>query len=521
MIHRQKKRIYYFLLFFGTFLIFIGVTGYVQISGLQRNMEALLEKEAEIIYGHFLREINIQFEYLELVDRSIFIMTPSFLDVMTYEETVIEKLILELMDAIENDPLNIPVQNYILLDKEGKTIKKRGNTLYLEKLIPTLLSGKERVSLRTKADDDNYLTFGLRLNENFLIFSLSKKETAEIKRKYLLKDIIETVSERLNLVGLSIYDADGKPYYTSYPQDERYFKFRKSINSKYLQGYSVEILLSRDLIDETLKKMTVHLLITLLFLVALSGVTGYAIFVVERRLEKKIVEFERDMARKERLLSLGMLSSTMAHEIRNPLNAISLSLQRLKREFLPSDSRRDEFVRFLDVVGGEVSRINRIVEDFLLLSKPKGNLEHVNLRVLTDEVFLLLKEKVEPKGIELKNLLPNEATVKGQRERLKQLFFNLILNAVEAVEERGYVKVSAEKHPGGIWIKIEDNGSGIEKEKLEKIFEYHYTTKDKGIGLGLPIAYTIIKDLGGEIKMESEKGRGTTVKILFPRNINS
>lgn len=515
----ERGRLFYFFIGFGIFLCIVVITGYLQVSVLKRNMEALLSKEAEVAYGHFVREININFEYLDMIDRSLFMMTPSFLDVMAQEEAVIEDLIEGVSEAVQKNQKEIPVSKYVLIDRDGEVRQKKGSIKQVDKLIHSLLSEKERVVIKTSSSDDTYVTFGLKVDDKIIVVSLTKEEMKELKRKYMLKEIVEKETERLKIVGVNIYDPKGRPYYVSYPSENSVFKFKKPLDSNYLPGYYVEIILSRDVIDEALRKTISYLLVTLFFLLMFTGLTGYMIFLVEKKMEKKRIEFERELARNERLLSLGMLSSTMAHEIRNPLNAISLSIERLRRDFLPDDSHKDEYQRFLDVVGKEIQRINRIVEDFLLLSRPQHKLERIQVKTMIDEILVLLKEKAEAKNIELENLIPDKVSIVGQREKLKQAFFNLILNGVEAVESGGYVKITAYDTERAVSIFIEDNGCGIAPGEIEKIFEYHYTTKDKGLGLGLPISYMIVKEHKGEIKVKSEKGKGTVIEVSLPNSM--
>jgi len=513
----EKKRLFYFTLVFGIFFLTIGLTGYLQVSTLKKNMETLLSKEAEMVYGHLLREIDIYLEYLDLFDRSRFVITPSFLDVMAYEEAVIEDLIENLSRALDMDVDQIPLSNYILLDRKGAVLQRKGNLSERERLINALVSGKERVLLRGTTNGDEHLILGLRLDDKIIVLSLSKSELAELKKKYVLKEIAEREVEKVKLAGLNIYDPNGSLYYSYKGQGETYYRYRRALDSKYLRGYAIEILLSRKLVDETLKRTAFHLTLTLLLLITFTALAGYAIFLVEKRLERKMIQFEREMARKERLLSLGMLSSTMAHEIRNPLNAISLSIERLKREFLPNDNGKNEHEKFLDFINKEVKRINRIVEDFLFLSKSEPVREEIDLKEMMDELFVILREKAESKGVELINLISHKIKITGQKEKLKQAFFNFILNSIEAIESDGYVKVDAKEDEKETTILVEDNGCGIKREEIENIFEYHYTTKDKGIGLGLPISYMILKDHGAQIKVESEKGKGTILRVMIPR----
>jgi signal transduction histidine kinase len=255
----------------------------------------------------------------------------------------------------------------------------------------------------------------------------------------------------------------------------------------------------------------------LLFLVVLGAMSIYVIFLFERRHRKKITELKKEMELKERLVSLGRLASGMAHEIRNPLNAISMSVQRMKREFAP-EKDKEEYYQFIDIVRGELLRVDKIVEEFLLSTKSHVPFLKENLHAILEELVILTKEQARIKNITVENLINQDLIIECQKERLKQALYNLILNGIEAIKGSGSVMLSAETRGRNIDLTIKDSGGGIKKEHLHTIFEYYYTTKDKGMGLGLPISYMIIKDHGGNVRVSSEEGEGTTFVVTLPIN---
>ena len=139
------------------------------------------------------------------------------------------------------------------------------------------------------------------------------------------------------------------------------------------------------------------------------------------------------MEMKERLVSLGKLASGMAHEIRNPLNAISISIQRLKREFAPGDEKKDEYNKFIEIMRGELNRVDRIVEEFLLSTKSRTPFSSENIYNLVEDVVIILHEKAAMKNVTLINNVAKDIRVECQTERIKQAFYNIILNGVEAI----------------------------------------------------------------------------------------
>jgi signal transduction histidine kinase len=255
----------------------------------------------------------------------------------------------------------------------------------------------------------------------------------------------------------------------------------------------------------------------ILVLLLLSGALGtFAIFTLERKHEKKVSEMEKELELKERLVSLGKLASGMAHEIRNPLNAISLSVQRLKREFLPEEEKKVEYLTFLDIMRSELVRVDRIVEEFLQSTRAHAPFMNENLYNIFDEVLTIIKEKAASREVVIVNTIDKQIVIESQRDRLKQAFYNIILNGIEAIGQKGSIEIWMKEKDTVVDIYIKDSGCGIKEEELHKIFEYHYTTKDKGMGLGLPISYMIIKDHGGDMHIESGRGQGTTFILTLP-----
>jgi len=278
----------------------------------------------------------------------------------------------------------------------------------------------------------------------------------------------------------------------------------------------MEVFLSRESADEIFKQTTRNFTLVLIFLILSGALSTYITFLLARKYDKKVKEMERDMEMKDRLVSLGKLASGMAHEIRNPLNAISISIQRLKREFVPGDDKKDEYGKFIDIMRGELSRVDRIVEEFLLSTKSRVPFSSENLYGVMEDVVAILYEKAALKGVTLSNNIEKDIRVECQSERIKQAFYNLLLNGIEAITGKGIVEATSVHKGLQVNISISDNGSGIMEEHIHSIFEYYYTTKDKGIGLGLPISYMIIQDHGGDIKVFSEKGKGTRFEVSLP-----
>lgn len=234
--------------------------------------------------------------------------------------------------------------------------------------------------------------------------------------------------------------------------------------------------------------------------------------VTERR------SLERKAAEAEALAHMGTLAAGLAHEIRNPLNAALLQLHLLGRSIdkLPPLDRANLPER-VQIVASELHRLERLLSDFLELARPRPMArEAVDLHTLLDEVLDFHEPAVTERGIALVRRL-GEARVTGDRERLKQVFHNLVVNAVEATARGGVVTVSAHFDVDGlVSATVSDNGRGIPRGALEKVFEPFFTTKEAGTGLGLAIVRQIVERHGGRVELDSVEHHGTRVTVYIP-----
>jgi signal transduction histidine kinase len=209
----------------------------------------------------------------------------------------------------------------------------------------------------------------------------------------------------------------------------------------------------------------------------------------------------------------------VAHEIRNPLNAISLASQRLQREFHPEKDKEEEYQRLAGVIRDEIRRLNEIIEDFLSFSRSRRlEFRNYSLKDLLYKIVSLIEEEAKTKGVSIKlQSIDSVNPVPMDVDKLQQAFLNIIKNAMESIPGEGAVSVSVEPS-GSDWIsvKITDTGSGLTPEEIERIFNPDYTTKEKGLGLGLPIAHEIVRGHGGRILVVSKPGGGTTFDVRLP-----
>ena len=221
----------------------------------------------------------------------------------------------------------------------------------------------------------------------------------------------------------------------------------------------------------------------------------------------------------EKSASITLLAAGVAHEIGNPLNSLHIHMQLLERELkrLPEDQTA-KLREYVAVAKDEVGRLDTIVTQFLRAVRPaRPNLEVGSVNEVVHEAITFLKREITDRDIlveeELSNTLPQ---ILFDRAQLKQAFYNIIKNAMQAMRKGGILHVSTEATDDHVIVAFRDTGGGISGENLSKLFQPYFTTKAEGSGLGLMIVQRIVRDHGGEIEIQSDVGRGTTVRILLP-----
>lgn len=230
-------------------------------------------------------------------------------------------------------------------------------------------------------------------------------------------------------------------------------------------------------------------------------------------------EKERDLRQYEKLSVIGELAAGLAHEIRNPLTPIKGYIQLLLGDAATTDKSR----QYLNVVLEEVNGLERIVNEFLLLSKPgfpKRKLVYVG--ELLQRVALLVDGEARAKNIHVEIQVQGEPWANLDYEQISQVVLNLALNGLQAMVGEGHLVLSTFDDPAtdNIYITVSDTGEGIAAEHLDKLGQPFYTTKEKGTGLGLTISYRIIQNHGGQIYVESTRREGTKFTICLPKQID-
>ena len=251
-----------------------------------------------------------------------------------------------------------------------------------------------------------------------------------------------------------------------------------------------------------------------------AGILGMAaIFHNQHTHMLEVKALEAEVLQRERLSALGNLAAAVAHEVRNPLNAISMGLQRLKVEFHPTDDQED-YSHLTGLMLGEVHRLNSIVEQFLSLARPlEIKPEELSVQDVLNEVAALVEGEAQQSKVQIRVVASSTLPpLKADREYFRQTLLNLILNGLQAMPEGGTLTLEAKTSNGNFLIAVTDTGTGITAENQRRIFEPYFTTKPKGTGLGLAISRRIIEAHGGTITVFSKAGQGARFQISFPMN---
>lgn len=248
-----------------------------------------------------------------------------------------------------------------------------------------------------------------------------------------------------------------------------------------------------------------------------ESVTRFAVILTDITKEKESTE---EWVESERVQSILLLAAGVAHELGNPLNSLNIHLQLVQRALgkLAKTSETAKIRKSLDICESEVVRLNGIITHFLEAIRPAPpDLQEINLIEILEEVLQFQATELDDRSIrvdvELNQKLP---VVLGDRNQLKQVFFNLTKNSMEAMRAGGTIRVTTRSDDRCIYLHFGDSGGGIKQDEIGRVFEPYFTTKKTGSGLGLMIVERILRNHGGNIAIESKEGVGTVISLQFP-----
>jgi signal transduction histidine kinase len=283
----------------------------------------------------------------------------------------------------------------------------------------------------------------------------------------------------------------------------------------------VHVGISRDSIQREMKALTRTLQIKVGIAIAIVVAVLVAGFFYVLHLIRKNKQLEVSKLAAERRSYVGLLASGLAHEIRNPLNAMNMNLQMLEEEIQAYPALGDEdFHQLLGSTKSEIKRLERLVNNFLAYARPAHpKFEPRDLNEVLESVISFLRADFDESRVNVKlDLEPLLPTVDLDETQFKQALMNLLVNARQVLQPGETIRLVSRAGSGGeVIVEVEDNGPGMSEEVRSRIFEVFFSSRGGGTGLGLAIARQIVERHGGRIEVESVEGKGTTFRIHLPR----
>jgi len=557
----------YLILICCLIILILIVNGFFEINRTRESLRAILENQGTTLLRGLEREIQntvSTIEVIEGVPGGHLLNIASSTSFFALEDAVVDHLLEIAIEVDQNDAGQTLSPQELKSTAQKKGVKRitivearsqpEASDNSLSSYAPLLEGTRDMVILpfkRLAPNEEDLFSIAIRrtAGEGIIDVGIDYSQMKDLRRRFAIQNILDTMGFAEGIQYLSVFDDSfslvaqtqkeevgeildvpflksvqggigPRSRFRSIPHKQEVFEVTKPLQLDGSPYGFIQVGLSTWEIQNILSVSKRNVVVSVAVFLALS-ITGVTlIYANQNRHLRRLREVEERAQAAERLLSVGKLGAGLAHEIRNPLNAIGMAIQRLHREFLPpKEEQAKEYDRFIAVIREEINRLNQIVDQFVFFSKPhKLTLAPSSLADILDTISVLFAEEARARSIDMEKEVDGRVpSIMVDKAKITQAVINIVTNGLDAMEEGGSLRLKAQTD-GKEWVRItvSDTGGGISEEQIEKAFDYSYTTREKGLGLGLPIAHKIIEEHGGRITIESEVEKGTTVAIFLP-----